>query len=117
MELAQENGLLGQGGWPLPGEEDPDLVDISRGTTTFVPGSAVYSSMIGFGMYRGGHVDTSVLGAFQVLQSSHYLFIEGELNRRFCELVYSREESAWNGRCNGLRNKRFQIDSCDDPHA
>ena len=62
--MAQENGLLGQGNWPVPGQEDPDLIDVARGTTTLVPGSAVFSSMLSFGMYRGGHIDSAVLGAF-----------------------------------------------------
>jgi 3-oxoadipate CoA-transferase beta subunit len=61
-----ENGILGMGPAPRPGEEDPDLINAGKGLTTLVPGGCFFHHNDAFLMIRGGHVDLSLLGAFEV---------------------------------------------------
>jgi len=64
--LHSENGVLGMGPAPKPGEEDPDLMNAGKQPVTLLKGGAYFHHADSFGMMRGGHVDICVMGAFQV---------------------------------------------------
>jgi 3-oxoacid CoA-transferase subunit B len=57
------------GPFPFEGDEDPDLINAGKQTVTELPTTSFFDSAGSFAMVRGGHIDISILGAFQVAEN------------------------------------------------
>ena len=66
VTLQSENGLLGIGPFPEKGKADPDLINAGKQTVTATSGASFFDSALSFAMIRGGHIDLTVLGAFEI---------------------------------------------------
>ena len=71
VTFQSENGIIGVGPAPAPGEEDKDIVNAGGGFVTVLPGAQFFDSCTSFGIIRGGHVDATVLGALEVDQEGN----------------------------------------------
>ena len=61
-----ENGMLGMGPTPAPEYEDLDITDAGSMPVSETPGCAYFDSAESFAIIRGGHVDVTIIGAFEV---------------------------------------------------
>ena len=64
--IQSENGVIGVGPLAPPDRIDTDLVDAGSRRITLRPGAAIVDSSWSFAMIRGGHIDVTILGAFEV---------------------------------------------------
>lgn len=66
--IQAENGIVGCK--KVPEEEtDQDLRDAGGALVGMIRGGSTVDSAVSFGLIRGGHVDTTILGAFQVSEN------------------------------------------------
>ncbi|HXM56132.1 MAG TPA: 3-oxoacid CoA-transferase subunit B [Candidatus Dormibacteraeota bacterium] len=61
-----ENGIVGMGPPPPPGEEDRDLMDAGKNPCTLALGASICDHTVSFTIIRGGRLDIAVLGGMQV---------------------------------------------------
>lgn len=64
--MQSENGIIGVGPLASANASDPDLVDAGSRRVTLRTGATVIDSAASFAMIRGGHIDVTILGAFEV---------------------------------------------------
>ena len=64
--LHTENGMLGMGPAAADGAEDWDLINAGKQAITILPGGSIFHHADSFAMIRGGHIDISILGAYEV---------------------------------------------------
>jgi 3-oxoacid CoA-transferase B subunit len=67
-----ENGVIGYGGVAAEGHEDLNLVNAGGQNVTLKPGAAVVHHADSFGVIRGGHIDATVMGAYQVSMTGDF---------------------------------------------
>ncbi|MEA2839850.1 MAG: 3-oxoadipate CoA-transferase, beta subunit [Methylobacteriaceae bacterium] len=64
--LHSENGIVGMTNAPAGGPQDPDIINAGKEFMGLMPGASITDHVTSFAMMRGGHIDLTVLGAFQV---------------------------------------------------
>jgi 3-oxoacid CoA-transferase B subunit len=64
--LHAENGIVGAGPWHMDQPIDVFSTDASENPVSIIPGGSIVDSCTSFGLIRGGHLMTTVLGAMQV---------------------------------------------------
>src|SRR5271163_2336614 len=67
-----ENGVIGYGPVAAEGNEDLNLVNAGGQNVTLKPGAAVVHHADSFGVIRGGHIDATVMGAYQVAMTGDF---------------------------------------------
>src|SRR5437588_12159983 len=67
--IQSENGVIGVGPLAAPDKANTDLVDAGSRRITLRPGASIVDSSWSFAMIRGGHIDVTILGAFEVAQN------------------------------------------------
>jgi len=66
VTFQSENGFIGMGSAPEPGEENKNLTNAGGQPVTILKSAAFFDSAMSFAIIRGGHLDCTVLGALQV---------------------------------------------------
>ncbi len=69
--IQSENGFIGLGPAPNSEAEDKDLINAGNKPASILPGGAFFDSALSFGIIRGGHIDTTVLGTLEVDQEGN----------------------------------------------
>jgi 3-oxoacid CoA-transferase subunit B len=64
--IQSENGIWGVGRQATEEHVDSDLVDAGKNFTMTRPGTSFFDSLTSFAMIRGGRIDLTVMGAYQV---------------------------------------------------
>jgi 3-oxoacid CoA-transferase len=64
--LHAENGVLGYGGTVTGDAIDPDVYNAGGQFVQAIKGTSFFDSVTSFEMARGGHIDTVILGAYEV---------------------------------------------------
>jgi 3-oxoadipate CoA-transferase beta subunit len=67
-----ENGVIGVGPAAKADEIEPDLVDAGSRKITLRPGGSIIDSVWSFAMIRGGHIDVTILGGFEVAANGDF---------------------------------------------
>jgi len=108
------------GGYPNPGEEDPDLINPGKETVTLVNGASLFGSHESFEMIRAGRIDLTILGALQVgmyggKKSKSLVWKRGHLifDNRSCKFHASWESQGY-WRSNGSCRKPYQDEGGSD---
>ena len=68
--LHTENGMLGMG--PTPADEKDynwDLINAGKQPVSIMPGGSFFHHADSFVMIRGGHIDVSILGAYEIAEN------------------------------------------------
>ncbi len=69
VTFQSENGMVGVGPAPDENNHDAHIANAGGMPVTILTGGAFFDSATSFGLIRGGHVATTVLGALQVAQN------------------------------------------------
>ncbi len=75
-----ENGVIGYGPLAAPGKEDLHLVNAGGQHVTPRPGAAIVHHANSFALIRGGRIDVTVLGAYEVAENGD--FANWKISRR-----------------------------------
>lgn len=67
--LHSENGIVGFRMEENPAEIDTSLINASKQNVALLAGSSIVDHATSFAMMRGGHIDITVLGAYQVSET------------------------------------------------
>ena len=67
-----ENGVIGYGPLAPAGEEDKHLVNAGGQNVTAQPGMAIVHHADSFGLIRGGMIDVTVMGAYEVAENGDF---------------------------------------------
>jgi len=67
-----ENGVIGYGPLAEEGKEDKHLVNAGGQNVTAVPGMAIVHHADSFALIRGGMVDVTVMGAYEVAENGDF---------------------------------------------